>query len=115
AGTSTRYSFGANLNANQANFHGNVGRTTPVGSYANPNKFGLYDMHGNLWEWCDGFFAPYQPDPKNPKPTSRPMRGGSFVNYSTACRSASRSANSSNWGHCTTGFRVALSVGAETR
>jgi formylglycine-generating enzyme required for sulfatase activity len=115
AGTATRYYFGVNLSANQANFNGNVGRTTPVGYYANPNKFGLYDMHGNLWEWCADFFATYhQTDPRNPKPSSRALRGGSFVNYSTDCRSASRSGNSSDYGHCTIGFRVALSIGART-
>jgi formylglycine-generating enzyme required for sulfatase activity len=112
---STRYYFGDTLSSNQANFNGNVGRTTPVGHYANPNKFGLYDLHGNLWEWCEDFFRPYQKDLKNPKPeTSRVMRGGSFVNYSTDCRSASRSGNSSYFSHCTIGFRVALSVGART-
>jgi formylglycine-generating enzyme required for sulfatase activity len=116
AGTSTRYYFGDSLNASEANFNGNVGRTTPVGSYANPNKFGLYDMHGNLWQWCEDFYVPYQKDPKNPKPkTSRVMRGGSFVNYGIDCRSASRSANSCSYGHVTTGFRVALSVGSGSR
>ena len=115
AAGSTRYYFGNTINANQANFGNNVGRTTPVGYYANPNPFGLYDMHGNLWEWCEDFFGPYQKDPGNPKPgTSRVMRGGSFVNYGYDCRSASRSAGSCDYGHCTIGFRVALSVGART-
>jgi formylglycine-generating enzyme required for sulfatase activity len=115
-GTATRYYCGDSLNANQANFGGNVGRTTPVGYYANPNKFGLYDMHGNLWQWCQDFFVPYQQDPRNPQPAeARVFRGGSFINYSTDCRSASRRGNSTGWCHCSTGFRVALSVGARTQ
>ena len=116
-GTATRYYFGATLNANQANFGDNVRRTTPVSSYANPNRFGLYDMHGNLWEWCEDFFVPYQQALGNPEAdTPRVMRGGSFVNYSTDCRSASRNGNHCYFSHCTIGFRVALSVGAaETR
>jgi formylglycine-generating enzyme required for sulfatase activity len=115
-GTATRYYFGNSISKEQANFNGDLGRTTPVGHYANLNKFGLYDMHGNLWEWCEDFFGPYQKDPKNPKSeTSHVLRGGSFVNYGYDCRSASRSGNSSNYAHVTTGFRVALSVGAPTR
>jgi len=116
AADSTRYYVGNTLSTNQANFGDNVGRTTPVGYYANPNRFGLYDMHGNLWEWCEDFFGPYQKDPRNPNSeTSHVLRGGSFVNNSTDCRSASRSANSSDYRHCALGFRVALSVGARTR
>jgi formylglycine-generating enzyme required for sulfatase activity len=110
----SRYNVGDTLHPNQANFGGNVGRTTPVGYYANPNKFGLYDMHGNLWEWCEDIFAPYlnQKNPSNPNPSARVMRGGSFINYNYDCRSASRSGNSCDHLHCTIGFRVALSVGA---
>lgn len=54
AGTTTRYYFGDELTDEQANFYGNEKcgeRTTPVGMFP-PNAFGLYDMHGNLCEWC---------------------------------------------------------------
>ncbi|MFL5338800.1 MAG: formylglycine-generating enzyme family protein [Gemmataceae bacterium] len=116
AGTATRYYFGNDINKSQANFNGDLGRTTPVGHYANPNKFGLYDMHGNLWEWCEDAYAPYQQDPKNPKPPGgRVLRGGAFINYGYDCRSASRNAASDHVGHVTYGFRVALSAGARTR
>jgi formylglycine-generating enzyme required for sulfatase activity len=70
-------------------------------------------MHGNLWEWCEDIWGPYQKDPKNPDPgTSHVMRGGSFINYGTDCRSASRTCTSSL---CTVGFRVALSIGNKAR
>ncbi|MDR4515913.1 MAG: SUMF1/EgtB/PvdO family nonheme iron enzyme [Nitrosomonas sp.] len=52
AGKKTPYHTGANINRDQANFDENIGKTIPVGSYP-PNDFGLYDMHGNVWEWCE--------------------------------------------------------------
>ncbi len=51
AGTTTPFHFGTSLFSIQANIDYNRNRTTKVGSYP-PNAWGLYDMHGNVWEWC---------------------------------------------------------------
>ena len=70
--------------------------TAPVGSFR-PNAFGLYDMHGNAWEWCsDSYRGKYyaaspEDDPKGPRTANcRVVRGGSWYNGPSACRSAKR-------------------------
>ena len=91
AGTQTPFNTGSCLDAGtEANFNGNssysgcpmgtyVGWTVPVGSYPE-NAFDLYDMHGNLWEWCNDWYGAYSGDVTNPvgpyTDTHRVMRGG---------------------------------------
>ena len=92
AGTSTVYAFGDSLTNSDANFGGSS--TKAVGGYK-PNAFGLYDMHGNVWEWCEDWYDDYPAgaviDPKGPATgKSRVLRGGSFVNYGSLARSSDR-------------------------
>lgn len=104
AGTSAKYSFGNN--AGQLKDHGwfaeNSGkRTHPVGR-KKPNGWGLYDMHGNVAEWCNDFYAKdyyakSEPnDPKGPaKGAERVLRGGAWNSKADACRSTYRASDPS--------------------
>lgn len=107
ANTTTAFAYGNGLNSEQANFDGNfpfdsvrgiyIARTTIVGSYK-PNAFGLYDMHGNVWEWTrDAYNPSYQnlsaDDSENfvaENQHLRVLRGGSWYNSASNCRSAFR-------------------------
>jgi formylglycine-generating enzyme required for sulfatase activity len=113
------------LSSTQANFNGNypyggaakgpyLKRTTPVRSYK-PNAWGLYDMHGNVWEWCsDWYDADYyrqnpRQDPPGPSEGSyRVFRGSCWNNDGQNCRSAYRSWGDPSDRVSTLGFRVAL-------
>jgi uncharacterized protein (TIGR02996 family) len=106
AGTTTPFHLGSSLSADLANFDGRhpyggaptrpwLMRTTPVGSYA-PNALGLFDVHGNVREWCfDWYVSDYGPqqrqDPQGPETgSSRVVRGGSWLCDGHKCRCAFR-------------------------
>ncbi|MBR5242684.1 MAG: formylglycine-generating enzyme family protein, partial [Thermoguttaceae bacterium] len=107
AGSKTTYAFGDSCDGSQANVNGMspypnrtapgdyVGGTTAVGMYA-PNAWGLYDMHGNVWEWCLDWYASYDEkdtvDPVNlaGRGVTRVLRGGSWFASAFCARSAHR-------------------------
>jgi len=105
AGTTTRYYFGddANQLEDYAWYSGNSQNTThPVGQ-KKPNAWGLYDMSGNVWEWCeDNWHNSYAWVTNNSN--VHIIRGGSWCSYPSGCRSAFRGFNSQ--GRSSRGFRV---------
>jgi formylglycine-generating enzyme required for sulfatase activity len=115
AGTITAYSFGDAITIKDAN-HGSGSKSVAVGSYK-PNPFGLYDMHGNVWEWCEDWLGAYSKevviDPKGPETgKSRVLRGGfSFPDFESIVRSSYRSNDllpNGRYGY--NGFRLALTA-----
>jgi uncharacterized protein (TIGR02996 family) len=98
------------LSSRQANFNGSfhwrkaktgpdLGRMTKVGSYA-PNKLGLYDMHGNVWEWCADFHG-------GKKSTARVIRGGCWSIHGALCAAANRGEREPDDASQYLGFRLA--------
>ena len=127
AGTTGRFNTGDCITTAQANFDGFSpaqgcpsgiyrGQTTPVGSFE-PNAFGLYDTHGNVWDWVQDCWN----DSYNGAPTdgsawmtgdcnSAVLRGGSFLLGGSWARSASRILNSRDFRRSSNGIRVATSL-----
>jgi formylglycine-generating enzyme required for sulfatase activity len=127
AGTTTPFNTGENLTTDQANYDGNypyknfpqgkyLEKTTPVGSYP-PNAWGLYDLHGNVWEWCqDWYDANYYEfckqqgvveNPTGPETgLGRVLRGGSWGYRAQGCRSAHRDWNGPGLRSGSLGFRL---------
>ena len=129
AGTTTPFYFGEMISTEQANYNGNYTlreekkgiyrqKTTPAGSFP-ANKFGLYDMHGNVWEWCeDSWHDNYAKKPDNLKQNGNitwsssnefyhVLRGGSWNNNTKYLRSANRSVGIADERR-NNGFRLAI-------
>ncbi len=136
AGSKTPFHFGETIATDLANYDGtddpdgkwsgSYGRgstgiyrqkTTPVDTFL-PNAFGLYDLHGNVWEWClDHWHDNYQGAPadgrawlSDDKNANRLLRGGSWLYYPRVCRSASRFINSPDYRDDGFGFRVVCEI-----
>ena len=110
SGTTTAYSFGDSLTKSDANID-DSGGSKAVGSYK-PNAFGLYDMHGNVCEWCEDWKLDYPKeaviDPKGPAMgEDRVLRGGSFYNGVSAARSSARTTGGPALRFFCIGFRLA--------
>jgi len=133
-GTRTPFSFGDTLNSvTQANFQSQdplcnyargdqyLARTTTIGSYA-PNLFGLHDVHGNVWEWCEDIYDPdFYASPAatmlNPLSeegsVARVVRGGGWFYLSWHCRSAHRFFFGPIFRLNEVGFRPVVSLASE--
>jgi formylglycine-generating enzyme required for sulfatase activity len=114
AGTTTRWSFGneASQLGRYAWYEGNAGgQTHPVGQLQ-PNPWGLYDMHGNVWEWVRDRYGPYTSggtavDPTGPSSgLDRVLRGGSWGITARRCWSANRISDAPDNRHGALGFRL---------
>ncbi len=122
AGTTTPFSFGDNITPAQVNYNGEFPyadgkkgqfreRTVPVKSLP-PNPWGLYEMHGNVWEWCADWFGNYpqgpQIDPSGPpEGVGRVLRGGSWFSFGRYCRAADRGRRVPGYRDDSIGFRLA--------
>jgi formylglycine-generating enzyme required for sulfatase activity len=134
AGTTTPFHFGETITTDLANYDGNSTygngvkgvyrkETTEVGSFGVANNFGLYDMHGNVWEWCqDNWHSNYEGAPTdgnawldNEESSDRKLlRGGSWHYDPDYCRSAYRHYNCLGYYVSNIGFRVVCSGAART-
>ncbi len=113
AGTNSVFSFGDDVSqaGSYAWYSSNAGDRTHPGGQKRPNAWGLHDMHGNVWEWCqDGYASDYYKrspltDPQGPSTLSHVVRGGSWGGPARSCRSAYRCFTHSR-GDKYLGFRV---------
>lgn len=107
-----RFFFGKAISDRQVNFNKILGKTASVKSYP-ANSWGLYEMHGNVWEWCEDGHVEHTPqavtDPYGALIRSRyVLRGGSWGRYSEFVRSAYRRRRPPDYRSFSIGFRLVL-------
>ena len=123
-----KYPWGNNITGRDANYNNNIGYSTPVGNFPNdgPNAYSLYDMAGNVWEWCldEHEFGHYDSFPVNSSVNvtdwlmdnftnvdgNRVFRGGSWASKAQSVRCASRVTMSPSEAYFGVGFRCAKTV-----
>ena len=128
AGTTTPFHFGETLTTEVANYDGNFvyvygpkgeyrATTTSVDQFEIANAFGLSDMHGNVYEWCQDHYGNYHQTPTDgsawitdEKEANNILRGGSWEFRPKSCRSASRGSYAPDFNNYGFGFRVSCSV-----
>jgi formylglycine-generating enzyme required for sulfatase activity len=114
AGTQTPFWWGTSATTTQANFDGNcpyggaekgpcLQRTSKVGSYP-ANQWGLCDMHGNVWQWCDDWYNDWESGNR------RVLRSGSWNSDGKYCRAAYRGGSEPSYRNAGYGFRVAATA-----
>lgn len=124
AGATTFFHTGNCLSTEEANFNGNnpfpdcsegnfVGQTLEVGSFPS-NDWGLYDMHGNVWEWVSNWYGPYPDsaatDPRGPESgDTKVLRGGAWNSSANHCRCSFRISAEADMKSAFTGFRLVQS------
>ncbi|MBT5872826.1 MAG: SUMF1/EgtB/PvdO family nonheme iron enzyme, partial [Candidatus Latescibacteria bacterium] len=125
AGDTAAFSTGDAITTDQSNFNGNHPygdlpkgdyrqQTTPVASFP-PNAYGIYDMHGNVWEWTSDFFRSYadqtdSDDDDRQAGAPRVIRGGSWHNSARSCRSAKRFIITPVYRNAILGFRLVRTI-----
>jgi len=113
AGTTTKYYWGDKIDGNYLWYYENSDRQThPVGQKL-PNAWGLYDMAGNVWEWCEDRYGSYSPDeqtdPAGPSEgLFRVLRGGSWKSVANNTRSVDRNYSIPSSRYRLVGFRVVM-------
>jgi formylglycine-generating enzyme required for sulfatase activity len=124
AGSETRFCYGDDPRqlGEYAWFKGNSGHKSHPVARKKPNRWGLHDMHGNLWEWCTDWMDDYEPTPATDPYGERDaakhkgekaMRGGAFCYPEKHARSAQRNKDNIDHRHDIIGFRVLAEVGED--